>query len=140
MSTRKLILTALMCGLAIMLAGGVKLFQTANNDKKVEILAVGQEAVLGDMTVSVKAIIQGDQETIVTVQMMGVDGADAREGWRLLTGSTVLQPAKQTSQSGVSCGTVSVDIPVQCDVVFAPTTGRITVAYLRSGLQRQWSK
>lgn len=140
MSTRKLILTALVCGLAIMLAGGVKLFQTANNEKKVEILAVGQEVVLGDMTVSVRAIIQGDQETIATVQMMGVDGADASEGWRLLTGATVLQPIKQTSQGGVSCGTVSVDIPVQCDVVFAPTTGRITVAYLRSGLQRQWSK
>ena len=123
-----------------MLAGGVKLFQTANNDKKIEILAVGQEAVLGDMTVSVKAIEQGAQGTIVTVQMMGVDGADANEGWRLLTGATVLQPTKQVSAKTVSCATLSINVAVSCDVVFAPTTGRVTVAYLRSGLQRQWAR
>ncbi|MFM2047330.1 MAG: hypothetical protein RL383_1407, partial [Actinomycetota bacterium] len=32
MSTRKLILAALVCGLAIVLAGGVKLFQVAGED------------------------------------------------------------------------------------------------------------
>ncbi len=123
-----------------MLAGGIKLFQTANNDKEIEILAIGQEAVLGDMTVSVRSIEQGLQGTIVAVQMMGVDGADINEGWRLLTGATVLQPSVAGSQNSVPCATLSIDTAVSCDIIFAPTTGRITVAYLRSGLQKQWSR
>ena len=56
MSTRKLILTALLCGLAILVAGGVKLFQVASDEKRVEVLSFGDEATLGDMTVSVVGV------------------------------------------------------------------------------------
>ena len=41
MSTRKLVLTALVCGIAIILAGGFKLLQVATDAPRVEVLAWG---------------------------------------------------------------------------------------------------
>jgi hypothetical protein len=82
-STRKLILTALLCGIAIVIAGGIKLLQVANDTSEVVILALGEKATLGDMTVSVDAIEQDENGTNVIVSMNGVDGADAQEGWRM---------------------------------------------------------
>jgi hypothetical protein len=91
-STRKLILTALLCGIAIVVAGGVKLFQVANEDAEVVVLSLGTPSTLGDMTVSVESIEQTEEGTDVTVSMGGVDGADATEGWRMLAAGKVVGP------------------------------------------------
>ena len=53
MSTRKLILSAILCGLAIVLAGGFKLIQVANEDVTVELLSFGTSQTLSEMTVAV---------------------------------------------------------------------------------------
>ena len=52
MSTRKLILWALVCGVLILGAGSIKLLQTTSEDATVVLLQLGDEATLGDMTVS----------------------------------------------------------------------------------------
>lgn len=136
MSTRKLILTALVCGLAILLAGGIKLFQVANDDKQVEVLSLGDQATLGDMTVSVLTIDRSADATSVTVTMTGVDLATgAASGWRMLADGQVQQPGQQ----GQTCGAVSATTVTRCVVRFAAADSAPTIAYVRAGEQRQWA-
>lgn len=138
MSTRKLILTALVCGLAIIVAGGTKLFLVATDTAEVEVLALGTKATQGDMTVRVQSIEQFDDRTDVTVGMAGIEGADAREGWRVIAGGKVLAPRAARGADGQTCP-VRADSEVSCVIEFAPTTGSVTVAYLRAGQQSQWA-
>ena len=140
MSTRKLILAAIFCGLAIVLAGGTKLFQVAKEDARAEVFPLRTSQTLADMTVSVDAIEQTENGTFIMVSMVGVDDADAGEGWRVLADGVVLSPVRPTSvTNGVPCDTTSVDVPVKCTVAFPVTTGSVTVAYLRAGDQSQWA-
>lgn len=139
MSTRKLILTALVCGLAILIAGGVKLFQVADRETTVEVLDLGDTATLGDMTVSVLAISDSADATLVTVSMVGVDlESGAEDGWRMLADGKVAEPLLVQDQPG-ACATTSVSTAVECVVAFGPADKTRTVAYIRAGEQRQWS-
>lgn len=141
MSTRKLILTALVCGLAILLAGGIKLFQVANDNKQVEVLAFGDTATLGDMTVSVLAIDTSVDATSVTVTMTGVDLADgATSGWRMLADGRVSEPVEsQPNGQSQNCRSVSAVATTRCVVRFAAADSAPTIAYVRAGEQRQWA-
>lgn len=139
MSTRKLILTALLCGLAIIVAGGIKLFQVASDTKEVEVLSLGTVAQLADMTVSVTEISQTDVATLATVTMLGVEGADANEGWRLLAGGSVRAPIERDDVDN-ACVSTSADVTLTCVVAFEPSDGSVTVAYIRGGAQSQWSR
>ena len=137
MSTRKLILTALLCGLAIMVAGGLKLLQVAGDDATLEVLELGEEATVADMTVTVEKVRQLDDATDVTVLMRGVDGGDAVEGWRLLVGGEVLAPV--ASDAPNHCTITGKAPSGPCTITFAATKGSVTVAYLRGGAQEQWA-
>ena len=135
MSTRKLILTALVCGLAVMLAGGIKLFQMATEDVEGVVFSLGTSQTLADMTVSVTKVEQEADATLVTVTMVGVEGANAAEGWRLLANGTVISPLLTKS----TCRTTTTDVVKTCVVGFPESTGSVTVAYLRAGEQSQWA-
>lgn len=139
MSTRKLILTALVCGLAIIVAGGIKLFQVASDTKEVKVLSLGTVAQLADMTVSVTEISQTDVATLATVTMIGVEGADANEGWRLLAGGSVRAPIERDDVDN-ACVSTSAEMTLTCVVAFEPSDGSVTVAYIRGGAQSQWSR
>jgi hypothetical protein len=148
MSTRKLILTALLCGLAILIAGGVKLIQVANDETEVQVLALGDEATLGDMTVSVLAIDRRPDATLVTVTMTGVDLAEgAADGWRLLADGRVQEPANENGRvqepannsDTDGCTAVRAESPTRCTVRFESAESAPTVAYVRAGEQRQWA-
>ena len=141
MSTRKLILSAIACALVIILAGGAKIFQMSRDTITVEVFSLGTERTLADMTVTVDSISQNADATIAHVTMVGVDGADATEGWRLLAGGTVLSPiALPVGTLGVPCATTSADVVASCDMAFPASEGSVTIAYLRAGLQSQWSR
>ena len=141
MSTRKLILSAIACALVIILAGGAKIFQMSRDTISVEVFALGTERTLADMTVTVQSISQNANATIAHVTMVGVEGADATEGWRLLAGGTVLSPiALPVGALGVPCATTSADVVASCDMAFPASEGSVTIAYLRAGLQSQWSR
>ncbi len=135
MSTRKLILTALICGLAIMVAGGTKLFQMATDHSKPVLFSLGHRQTLSDMTVSVRKVEQAVDATLVTVTMVGVDGAVATEGWRLLSGGEVTSPLLSKS----TCEATTKNTVETCIVGFAKSTGSVTIAYLRAGQQSQWA-
>lgn len=141
MSTRKLILSAIACALVIILAGGAKIFQMSRDTITVEVFALGTERTLADMTVTVDSISQNADATIAHVTMVGVEGADATEGWRLLAGGTVLSPiALPVGALGVPCATTTVEVVASCDMAFPASEGSVTIAYLRAGLQSQWSR
>jgi len=135
MSTRKLILTALICGLAIMVAGGTKLFQMATEEATAVVYSLGTSKTLSDMTVSVKDVQQDADATLVTVTMVGVEGGSAAEGWRLLAGGKVIAPLL----SKTDCQNTTTDAVITCVVGFPESTGSVTVAYLRAGQQSQWA-
>lgn len=135
MSTRKLILTALICGLAIMVAGGTKLFQMATEEATAVVFPLGTSKTLSDMTVSVKDVQQDVDATMVTVTMVGVEGGNAVEGWRLLAGGEVISPLLSKSD----CQATTADVVQTCVVGFPESKGSVTVAYLRAGQQSQWA-
>lgn len=137
MSTRKLILTALICGLAIMLAGGFKLFQVATEDVEAVVYDFGSEQTLGDMKVTVQAVQQSDTQTMVSVRMRGVEGADGYEGWKLLADGRLSDPI--VTADTPPCVT-KVAQYVECTIPFVGSTGSsLTVAYQRANLQSQWA-
>jgi hypothetical protein len=141
MSTRKLILSAIACALVIIVAGGAKIFQMSRDTITVEVFALGTERTLADMTVTVESVSQNADATIAHVTMVGVEGADATEGWRLLAGGTVLSPiALPVGALGVPCATTAADVVASCDMAFPASEGSVTIAYLRAGLQSQWSR
>jgi hypothetical protein len=137
MSTRKLILTALVCGLAIMLAGGFKLFQVATEDVEAVVYDIGTEQTLGDMLVTVVSVNQKPDGTFVTVSMRGVEGADGFEGWKLLADGELSDPVIGASTE--PC-TIKVAQYVECVVPFVASVGSsVTVAYQRADTQSQWA-
>jgi hypothetical protein len=137
MSTRKLILTALVCGLAIMLAGGFKLFQVATEDVEAVVYDIGTEQTFGDMLVTVVSVNQKPDGTFVTVSMRGVEGADGFEGWKLLADGELSDPVIGASTE--PC-TIKVAQYVECVVPFVASVGSsVTVAYQRADTQSQWA-
>ncbi len=122
-----------------MIAGGVKLFQVSSDESEVQVLALGTKATLGDMTVSVTDISDTNDALLVSVTMVGVDGADAQEGWRLLADGQVAEPIALPDGVGVSCGTVTRSVPMSCTIAFVRVESSPVVAYLRAGQQFQWS-
>ena len=140
MSTRKLIITAILCALLIVFAGGYKLLQVATDNVEAEVFSFATQRVLADMTVSVLSVEQSQANTFVTVSMVGVEGGDAQEGWRLLANGKVASPLTTNLNSPrVACGTTTSDVVTTCDLVFPASQGTVTVAYLRAGEQSQWS-
>ncbi len=138
MSTRKLILTALVCGLAIMLAGGFKLLQVATEDVEAVVFPLGSEQTLGDMKVAVESVEQRSDGTFVTVTMRGVEGADGLEGWKLLANGELSDPVRSEVDDD-ECVT-KVAQYVTCVIPFVEAEGAsVTVAYQRAGAQSQWA-
>lgn len=131
MSTRKLILLALVCGLVILLAGGVKLLQVATDDTEVTVLALGEQALVGDMAARVLTVDRTATATVVEVELSGVDTPDAALGWIMLGDGARREPT-------TSCGPTEVQQMRQCRLEFEPVERVQAIAYARGGEQRQW--
>ena len=139
MSTRKLIMWALFCGVLILGAGVFKLWQTTGDGAKVQLLQLGDSALLGDMTVSVNAVSNNATQTLVEVSMQGVEGADALSGWRMLVGAVISETQLLSDGSGTPCTTTKLAEPTVCTVAFPVSEGTPTIAYIRAGQQEQWA-
>ena len=139
MSTRKLILWALVCGVLILAAGTAKLFQTSQKPVEVQLLALGDSVTLGDMTVSVTALRDTADRTLVDVTMVGVAEAQAMDGWKMLASGEVSDPVMLPIGAGTECTLTQLDETLVCTVAFPVSEGTRTVAYIRAGEQRQWA-
>jgi len=139
MSTRKLILWALICGVVILFAGTAKLFQTSQKPVEVQLLALGDSVTLGDMTVSVTALRDIADRTLVDVTMVGVAEAQAMDGWKMLASGQVSDPMMLPVGAGTECTLTKLAETLTCTVAFPVSEGTRTVAYIRAGEQRQWA-
>lgn len=139
MSTRKLILWALICGVVILIAGTAKLFQTSQKPVEVQLLVLGDSVTLGDMTVSVTALRDTADRTLVDVTMVGVAEAQAMDGWKMLAAGEVSDPVMLPVGAGTECTLTKLAETLTCTVAFPVSEGTRTVAYIRAGEQRQWA-
>jgi len=139
MSTRKLILWALICGVVILFAGTAKLFQTSQKPVEVQLLALGDSVTLGDMTVSVTALRDIADRTLVDVTMVGVAEAQAMDGWKILASGEVSDPVMLPVGAGTECTLTKLAETLTCTIAFPVSEGTRTIAYIRAGEQRQWA-
>ena len=139
MSTRKLILWALICGVVILIAGTAKLFQTSQKPVEVQLLALGDSVTLGDMTVKVTALRDTADRTLVDVTMVGVTEAQAMDGWKLVASGKVSNPVLLPVGEGTECTLTKLTEILACTVAFPVSEGTRTIAYTRAGEIRQWA-
>jgi hypothetical protein len=133
-----LILWALVCGVLILAAGTAKLFQTSQKPVEVQLLELGESVTLGDMTVSVTALRDTADRTLVDVTMVGVAEAQAMDGWKMLASGEVSDPVMLPVGAGTECTLTKLAETLTCTVAFPVSEGTRTVAYVRAGEQRQW--
>jgi len=126
--TRTLLLLALACGTAIMLAGAVLLFQLATGDDPAEAVPVGVAAEVGDVTITVTRSAESDGVLTVNADVDAPAGTDPSTGFRLIASGRALDPA-------------SVECSTECTVTFATAaadgSSRV-LFYTRGDEQVRW--
>jgi hypothetical protein len=90
MKTRTLLLLALGCGLMIMLAGAVFLFQLTTQDEVSAPDPLGEAVTVGDMRVTVEGADERGDVIDVEVVIGGVDDPDGLDGFRLIAGGRAM--------------------------------------------------
>ena len=123
----------------ILFAGTAKLFQTSQKPVEVQLLALGDSVTLGDMTVSVTALRDTADRTLVDVTMVGVTEAQAMDGWKLVASGKVSNPVLLPVGEGTECTLTKLTEILACTVAFPVSEGTRTIAYTRAGEIRQWA-
>ena len=112
--TRTLLLLAVTCGLAILIAGSVQLLRTAGQRNTTKLVAIGETGRAGDASVVVDAVDVQPATVSVTVTLGGVDDPHGLDGFTLVgAGST--RPV-----DGGTCNGFTVD-ETQCTLLFDNT-------------------
>lgn len=135
MKTRNLLLLALACGLAIMLAGAVFFFQLATQDEGEPPVPIGEPAEVGDMSVTVTDVEETTGTLRVGITIGGADDGDPADEFRLIA-------AARPVQLGSSTCTASAPPAIQrCTITFdvseADGVSRV-LFYERGDEQARW--
>jgi hypothetical protein len=113
MRTRTLLLLAIGCGLAILLAGGIQLLRLAGQSKPPAPLTIGQQGVAGDARVTVTGYDERGGAATVSVRLGGVSDPAGLKGFALVTpGKAVTPDSSRTTCKGLTKEEVS------CTIVF----------------------
>lgn len=146
MSTRRLIILALICGLAILIAGGVMLLRLALDRDRLTIhtLAPATAATVGGVRVHVAAYNRADDvvRIVVAIDTPPDNGlADAAEGFSLNIGGLrdPQTPADLTDTPACRGLVVAPSQSVSCALAFSDRPGSATLAYAHRGEQAEWS-
>ena len=138
MKTRTLLLLSVGVGLAILLAGGVFLFQLSTESAAVEPAAIGEAVSVGDVDLTVLDTTEGAALLAIDVEIGGVDDLDGIDSFRLITGDRRLDPV--TAPADGRCVEITVEAQrcrIEFDVSAADGSSRVLV--LRRGdEQRNW--
>jgi hypothetical protein len=130
MRTRTLLLLAVGCGLAILLAGGIRLLSVSTSSSSDH--RIGESARAGDLVVTVVALHESAGRAEVAIRWSGVDDPDARAGLHLVVPGAALSPLAD----GVvgSCAAVTV-AEQSCTLAFDThaVQGTTRVLLLRRG-------
>lgn len=137
MKTRTLLLLALACGMAIMLAGAVFLFQLSAEDDVAPPTALGVEATIGDMRVVVDSAAERDGVLDVTIRLGGVADDEGTAGFRLIASGRAVQ-AETPDEGGCATLTVATQTcVVRFDVSQADGDSRV-LFYERGDARARW--
>lgn len=131
-------LLALGCGVAIMLAGAVFLFQLTHQDELAEPISIGEPTMVGDMSVVVDTWQEGGVDLFVSVRIGGVEDLDGGSGFRLIASGRPLAP-DLTDVDGV-CGATTIEeqsCVVHFDVSTADGDSRV-LFYERGEDRARW--
>jgi hypothetical protein len=142
-STRKLIAAALLCGLAILVAGGIQLFRISDRSgRTVEVLAEGQPATVGGVRVTVDgSAIRSDGRLAVGVSLAGPSALEVPASSFTLLAGGKLQPAVgDDTGDGTDCpSTIAVSSEAtRCLLTFTAHDGTATLSFSHSGEQQLW--
>ena len=96
MKTRNLLLLALACGLAIMLAGAVFFFQLATQDDVAPPAAIGEPVEVGDMSVTIDGAVESGGVLRVDVTIGGAVDDDPVDEFRLIASARPVALASST--------------------------------------------
>jgi len=135
-STRKLIIASLVCGLLILVAGSAKLLQTANDPQEApRLYAIGTTVQVGDLDVTVSSLRVTAEQTLVEITMDNFSavpmGSSPLDGWSMLANGEITTPqASSQCVSGISS--------VTCVLEFVVAVGTPTLVFARDGDKSQW--
>ena len=146
MKTRTLLLLAVGTALAILLAGGVLLFQLSNEQNAVDAVQIGTQVQVGDVSIQVLGVDGSDVDTQspgsgilgVDVTVGGVDDVDGLDSFRLVTGDRSLAPIDAPADG--RCTTITTAVTtcrLDFDVSGAETSSRVLVVR-RGDEQANW--
>jgi hypothetical protein len=143
MSTRRLILAALVCGLAILVAGGAQLFRLSGSSSvTVDTARVGESRSVGGVRATVLSGAVDGTVTVVRVRLEPEAAiADASSGWALNAGGLRAQVAPPAGRADAPCrgAAVAAGASLTCELAFATGEARATVSYSSGGQQRLWT-
>jgi hypothetical protein len=111
MKTRTLLLLALACGVAIMLAGAVFLFQLATQDELAAPIPIGETTRVGDMDVAVIEAAESGGVLRVTIEIGGTDDDDPADEFRLIAAARPIPLGSSTCLASDGAGQ-------SCDLLF----------------------
>jgi archaellum component FlaF (FlaF/FlaG flagellin family) len=141
-STRKLIVAALVCGVVILVAGVVQLLRIADaKNRDVPILTQGEAAAVGGVSVSVIGSTVTEQAIEVAVRFApATDVPVGVTSFTLLVGGKLEQPTNAASTPAPGCPPTIVvgSGGTTCIVSFPHRDGTATVAFSRGGQQEIW--
>ena len=134
MKTRTLMLLALGCGVAIMLAGAVFLFQLTNQAEVEAPVPIGEAAAVGDMTVAVTEFDESVGRLSVTLAIGGTADDDPTDEFRLIASARPVTIATSSCPpSTVAVATCTIEF----DVSAADGVSRV-LFYERGDQQARW--
>lgn len=127
-------LMALGCGLAIMLAGAVFLFQLTGQDDIAAPVTLGESAEVGDMTVVVTDAVEDAGRLRVLVTIGGTDDDDPTAAFRLIASG---RPVGLESTTCAASSSALADCAIEFDVASADGVSRV-LFYERGDDQARW--
>lgn len=133
--TRNLLLLALACGLAIMLAGAVFFFQLATQDETTPPVPVGDETQVGDMRVTVTDVDERAGTLRVTITIGGTEDDDPTDEFRLIASARPVQLG--TSTCSASTPAERQTCTISFDVAGVDGVSRV-LFYERGEEQARW--
>jgi hypothetical protein len=136
MKTRTLLMLALMCGVAILVAGVAQLVRV-ERQRPATALTIGDRATVGDLEVTVLGVDARRGTLAVDVRLAGLVDDDVTASFSLVVPGDVLAPR---AEGDGACGAVTVE-PVECTLSFdvSESGGSARTLVVRRGdSQRRW--
>jgi hypothetical protein len=142
--TRTLILAAMACGLAILVAGGAFLWRVIANKDELTVpdaTGVGQSQQVGPVSATVTGARDVDGAVVVQVRLQSTESlADAGTGWAFVVGGDIRQPVAVPASGGPACAGTAVPAgrSVDCALAFQPGDGDRFVSYAVNSSKGLW--